>query len=258
MSNKRLTKATGPVVLTAPERATIENCIKHFIEHKHLFQIAADGVTSACIGDPHLKDYIHFIKHRVKDPEHLRAKLRRNALDAKKGGGRPAIDVHNLFEKITDLAGVRILHLYTDQIESINKRVVAILAEQKYTLVDGPTAHIWDNEAERYFKRLGIATQLRDTMYTSVHYVIELSTASRVRCELQVRTLADELWGEVSHTVDYPRPTKSIACKEQLKVLARVTSGCTRLVDSIFRSQREFEAWRPGAGKKSRLRAARR
>jgi ppGpp synthetase/RelA/SpoT-type nucleotidyltranferase len=85
-------------------------------------------------------------------------------------------------------------------------------------------------------------TEMRETMYASVHYVIELNTESRVRCELQVRTLADELWGEVSHTVDYPKPTKSIACKEQLRVLARVTSGCTRLVDSIFRSKREFEA----------------
>ena len=83
-------------------------------------------------------------------------------------------------------------------------------------------------------------------MYTSVHYVIELNTASRVCCELQVRTLADEVWGEVSHVVDYPTPTKSIACKEQLKVLARITSGCTRLVDSIFRSRQEFETYRAG------------
>ena len=78
----------------------------------------------------------------------------------------------------------------------------------------------------------------------SVHYVIELNPTSHVRCELQVRTLADELWGEVSHTIDYPKPTKSIACQEQLKVLARVTSGCTRLVDSIFRSREEFEKQR--------------
>jgi ppGpp synthetase/RelA/SpoT-type nucleotidyltranferase len=129
----------------------------------------------------------------------------------------------------------------------MNGRIVAILDEQKYRLVEGPIANIWDNETQVYFKRLGFKTRLRETLYTSVHYVIELNTASRVRCELQVRTLADEVWGEVSHTVDYPKPTKSIACKEQLKVLARVTSGCTRLVDSIFRSRQEFEKQRAGA-----------
>jgi ppGpp synthetase/RelA/SpoT-type nucleotidyltranferase len=237
MSKKRRAKAGRKVALTKREKVTIEKCVKHFNDNAHLFENAAAGVMSACSSDPNLKEHIHFIKHRVKDPKRLREKLRSNAFEAKKDGD-------NLFEKITDLAGVRILHLYTDQLESINRRVVAILAEEKYILVEGPIAYIWDNEADQYFKRLHIATELRDTMYTSVHYVIELSTASRVRCELQVRTLADELWGEVSHTVDYPKPTKSIACKEQLKVLARVTSGCTRLVDSIFRSQCEFERWR--------------
>jgi len=244
MNQKRRTKAAGEPALTKREKSTIDKCVKHFTEHEHLFQNAAEGVVSACTNDLQLKRYIHFIKQRVKGATHLRDKLKAKALEEKRAGNMPAINVGNLFEKITDLAGVRILHLYTDQIESINKRVVAILAEQKYILVEGPIAYIWDNEADQYFKRLGIATELRETMYTSVHYVIELSTASRVRCELQVRTLADELWGEVSHTVDYPKPTKSIACKEQLKVLARVTSGCTRLVDSIFRSQCEFERWR--------------
>jgi len=42
--------------------------------------------------------------------------------------------------------------------------------------------------------------------------------------------MADEIWGEVSHTINYPTPTTIAACLEQLKVLARVTSGCTWLV----------------------------
>jgi len=44
----------------------------------------------------------------------------------------------------------------------------------------------------------------------------------------------EEVWGEVDHVLNYPRKTKSVACAEQLKVLARVTSSATRLVDSIF------------------------
>ena len=46
----------------------------------------------------------------------------------------------------------------------------------------------------------------------------------------------EEVWGEVSHIIDYPHPSKDLACREQIKVLARATSTCTRLVDSIFRS----------------------
>lgn len=241
MGKKRRIRTHRKVALTAREKAAIDLSVKHFEANEHLFQLAADAVMLACKGDPELKKFIHIIKHRLKDPKHLRAKLRKKALEDKKDGRKPTVNEANLFQEISDLAGVRILHLYTDQIGEMNKRILAILEEQQYTLVEGPVANIWDNEANQYFTKLGIKTVLRDTMYTSVHYVIELRTASRVRCELQVRTLADEVWGEVSHTVNYPRPTSSIACQEQLKVLARVTSSCTRLVDSIFRSQQEFE-----------------
>jgi len=77
-------------------------------------------------------------------------------------------------------------------------------------------------------------------MYTSVHYVVEANTKTRYTCEIQVRTLMEELWGEVDHTINYPHKTPSIACSEQIRALARLTSGCSRLVDSIFRSHEEY------------------
>ena len=246
MNKKRQAKARRKVALTKADEAAIDRCVAHFEENVHLFQHTANSLMSAWTTDPKLGRLIHFIKHRVKDPIRLRDKLRKNALAAKQTGKKPDITVGNLFERLTDLAGVRILHLYTDQIERINSRILAILEREKYALLECHTANIWDNEADVYFKRLGFETNLRETMYTSVHYVIGLNTASGVRCEVQVRTLADEVWGEVSHTIDYPEPTESIACKEQLKVLARITSGCTRLVDSIFRSREEFESGRMG------------
>lgn len=245
MGRKRRIRANGKAALTAREKTAIDKCVKHFEASAHLFQIAAEGLMSVCINDPNLNKFIRFIKYRLKDPKHLRAKLRKKALDHKKVGRKPTINEANLFQEITDLAGVRILHLYTDEIAEMNKRILAILKEQKYTVVEGPVANIWDKEAEAYFKKLGFRIVFRETMYTSVHYDIELNTVKGVRCELQMRTLADEVWGEVSHTIDYPKPTRSIACREQLRVLARVTSGCTRLVDSIFRSREEFEKQRP-------------
>ena len=81
-------------------------------------------------------------------------------------------------------------------------------------------------------------------MYTSVHYIVE-PHYNKDACEIQVRTLAEELWGEVSHTINYPHKTDSIACNEQLAALARVASGCTRLVDSIFASDCEHKAKLP-------------
>jgi ppGpp synthetase/RelA/SpoT-type nucleotidyltranferase len=55
-----------------------------------------------------------------------------------------------------------------------------------------------------------------------------------VTCEIQVRTLMEEVWGEVDHELNYPVQTDVFSSREQLQVLARVTSSATRLVDSIF------------------------
>jgi hypothetical protein len=64
----------------------------------------------------------------------------------------------------------------------------------------------------------------------------------------------DEVWGEVSHRINYPDESANQSCRSQLKVLARLTTGCTRLVDSIFEAH--FAGTRrnvdkPGAGKLS-------
>ena len=90
--------------------------------------------------------------------------------------------------------------------------------------------------------RMGIQTKKSPSLYTSVHYVIAPNLRTPLTCEIQVRTLADELWGEVDHTIKYPHPSESLACSEQIKVLARVTSSCTRLVDAIFVSHQDHQA----------------
>ena len=73
-------------------------------------------------------------------------------------------------------------------------------------------------------------------MYTSIHYVLGSNSVTRTTCEIQVRTLAEELWGEVDHAMNYPKESNIQTCREQIKVLARVTSSCSRLVDSIYRA----------------------
>ncbi len=146
----------------------------------------------------------------------------------------------NLFGKINDLAGLRLLHLHTRQFANINQCLTRIFGEQHYRIVEQPTARAWDDESRDYFKSIGIKCVKSDSMYTSVHYVI--APNRQYTCEIQVRTLAEELWGEVDHSMNYPKKTESLACREQIKVLARVTSSCSRLVDSIFRSHEDHLA----------------
>lgn len=169
----------------------------------------------------------------------MRDKLTRKAIKAERDQKPFLITLKNLFVEIEDLAGVRLIHLHTKQMKDIDAAVRAILNEARYQLVGRPTANTWEDESRDYFKSLGMNTVGKDSKYTSVHYIILENSRTKRRCELQIRTLMEEVWGEVSHTIDYPHQTDSIACREQLKVLAGIANVGSRLVDAIFASHKD-------------------
>lgn len=146
---------------------------------------------------------------------------------------------------ISDLAGLGIIHLHTDQLRYIHPLILNVLRDEKYEVKGRPIAYCWDVEYQELLEEIGLETRLPQSMYTTVHYDIVANRRTRITCELQVRSLMDEVWSEVSHQVNYPDGSPSATCQDQLKVLARLTSGCGRLVDSIFKTHDEATTPRP-------------
>ena len=218
-------------MLSKADRRRIEEATRYFTDNRHRFEPFAKSLMTYFEGNPDLGRFIHFMKYRIKGDGSLRAKLEDRVL--KTPGDQ------FLANEITDFAGVRIIHLHMDQLPSIHRLVTAILAEQKCELLRNPKGYCWDLEHEDMFRQMGVEPVRRDSMYMTVHYDIVANQSKRITCELQVRSLTDELWGEVSHRVNYPQRSPSVSCQDQLKVLARLTSGCGRLVDSIFKTHRE-------------------
>jgi ppGpp synthetase/RelA/SpoT-type nucleotidyltranferase len=212
----------------------IDQLVNHFIKNKPIFVALHGGLNSIIESDDELKEVIHSHKSRIKDAEHLRDKLMRKAHECIENGEVYDYTVENLFAKINDLVGFRILHLHTTQFEQINIALNKIFAEQRWQIVEGPNARIWDEETKAYFEGIGVATSSNSRLYTSVHYILKPNTSTPITCEIQVRTLSEEVWGEVDHKINYPHKSDSHSCREQIKTLARVTSSCSRLVDSIF------------------------
>lgn len=220
--------------LTAEETTLIDGLVNHYREHElGRAERLADALLKLA-ADRSLRPHIHSLKMRAKDPEHLRDKLLRKLIKCKSEGSEFPITKANLFEKINDLAGIRILHLHTAQFPAINQILKQLLQSEEYEIIEGPKARIWDAEYAGIFENYGIQTESNSRLYTSVHYIVATGNREVRTAEIQVRTLAEELWGEVDHTLNYPHPTAITTCQEQIKVLARVTSSCTRLVDSIF------------------------
>ena len=221
----------------------LDVAVKYFADNKGLFATFAESVVKCLQEDHELGPYIQQIKYRIKSEERLRKKLERKV--AKSGGGRTAFkSISALTQEINDFAGIRILHLHTTQFEKIDNCIKRVLKNEEIEIIEGPIAHCWDDDHEDFFKQLRIETTRSgskpgpsDTMYASVHYILRANKTGGVTCELQVRTLADEIWGQVSHKVEYVDGQTNNQVHELLKVLARLTSASTRLVDCIFEAK---------------------
>ncbi|HPN80647.1 RelA/SpoT domain-containing protein, partial [Dokdonella sp.] len=209
-----------------------------FDEHLPLFNALKENLTTDFQGNSRISNLVHSIRVRVKDVVHLREKLCRKIKACREAGKEYEVTPDNMFLRINDLVGIRLIYLHTDQFGELSQAIQEVLDECRYNILEGPTAKVWDDDYRSFFEKLNIKTEHNERMYTSVHYVIEPNRKTRLTAEIQVRTLAEELWGEVDHSINYPTPSKDEGCRDQIKVLARVTLGCTRLVDSIFASHR--------------------
>ena len=213
----------------------IQEALTAYEAKKHELTIFMDGVGQWFLSHPKLRQpdlpLVHSVKTRLKDQNHLKEKILRKWTET------GTISPENIFEKITDLAGTRVLHLHQEQFPFIHKEILLKVNHMKdWHLPEPPMAYTWDPESKQFFENLDIKVQVKESFYTSVHYLVRPRQDSPLCCEIQVRTLFEEIWGEVDHSLNYPELSANISCREQLRVLAKLVGAGSRLVDSIFRS----------------------
>lgn len=218
-----------------PEHHTVEHALAAFEERRHELSIFMKGIEGWFASHPKLTcgltPTVHSVKSRIKDPSHLKDKI------VRKQASDDPITAENLFTRVTDLAGVRVLHLYQEQAQAIHTAIIDKVEKQRdWIFNEAPKAYTWDPEAQGFFANMGLEVHVKDSFYTSVHYLVRPRANSPHCCEIQVRTLFEEIWGEVDHSLNYPNPTNNVACREQLRVLTKVVGAGSRLVDSIFRT----------------------
>jgi putative GTP pyrophosphokinase len=214
------------------ENSRVERCIAQFTKVRAEFQYFADNVTawlSKCeTGHMTGLPDVYAVKSRLKDVEHLREKLRR----------KPEVCEDNFFDQINDLAGVRVLHLWPSQFAAIDRHIKKRIGND-WQLHEAPKAYTWDPETKKYFLALNLDVEEKESYYTSVHYVVKPNNESAVTtCEIQVRSLLEEVWGEIDHSINYPAKTAITVCSDQLLVLAKLIGAGSRLISSIESSHR--------------------
>jgi len=202
---------------------------------KKIFELFLKNVESSFSSDMALNTgvptIIHSLRSRLKDENNFGKKIVRKIQDGR------TINEGNIFSEITDAAGVRVLHLYQAQFSKIHEFISKKIKLKSWKLLEKPIAYTWDPESRDFFKKFKIRIELKPSYYTSVHYLVAPANNEDrdVCCEIQVRTLFEEAWGEIDHSINYPEKTNSLANLEQLRVLSKLVSTGSRLADSIFK-----------------------
>ncbi|EMD8981511.1 TPA: RelA/SpoT domain-containing protein [Pseudomonas aeruginosa] len=212
----------------------VRDIVDRYREKKRLFELFLNNVQSEFLTSPALNtgvpSVIHSIKIRLKDEGHLEKKIVRKIAEGRE------INRDNIFSEITDFAGLRVLHLHQNQFSEIHKFIMKKVSSKYWKLLEKPIAYTWDPESVEYFKKFKVRTSIKASYYTSVHYLISpANDENNVSCEIQVRTLFEEAWGEIDHSINYPEKTDRAATVEQLRVLSKLVSTGSRLADAIFK-----------------------
>lgn len=144
---------------------------------------------------------VHSVRSRIKNTDHLLEKIVRKC--AKGNEKYKGISQENYFTIVTDLVGVRALHLFKEDYLEIDKFIKSI-----WNTHEDPVAYIREGDPSaltEQFESTGLKVEKHPAGYRSIHYILSTQPAKRkTLAEIQVRTIFEEGWSEIDHRVRYP------------------------------------------------------
>lgn len=171
-----------------------------------------------------MKFHVSSIQGRVKDAEHLVEKIIRKC-GVEYSKKYRSITSENYMEIVRDTIGIRILTLSKEEWECVFDWLLMKFPEEDSRsdvfMAEAPVAYT--RYGDRNIYKGKIKAEHSNKGYRSQHYVVKFNG---VFCEIQVRTLAEEVYGEFDHRVKYPYRTHN-------KFLRRYTNFVAQHLDAV-------------------------
>ena len=171
------------------------NCAIREVRTK--FEVLNDELSTTDNRNP-----IEMIKSRVKKPESIVGKLMRRNL---------AINMENIMEEIHDVAGIRVICSFVDDIFKVADM---LSAQDDVTVL----------QVKDYIKNP------KENGYRSYHMIIEIpvffsNVKQSIKVEVQLRTIAMDFWASLEHSMKYKKDIKnSEEIADELKKCADLIS----------------------------------
>ena len=162
-------------------------------------------------------DVISHMSHRIKTPQSIIAKMKKKHYE---------LNYNNLIQKINDIAGIRIICQFKNDVETIKKIIrkipnVKVLKEKDYL---------------KHPKKSG---------YSAYHMIIETPVEFHdqilpVKVEIQIRTMAMDFWSSAEHKIRYKTNSKlSFIDSKKLSWYAKLLNFLDNKIMKIYQKQME-------------------
>lgn len=171
---------------------------------------------------------VYLTKHRIKNPDSIFLKTKRKGFKS--------------LDDIKDFAGMRILTLFEKDIFEINTFLVKLFCNEKIYSLKEITTYNWERSlALNMFSHLPAQDcdakkiiDFKDSGYKSVHYIVDVEEKKK-RCsvEIQVRTLLQDVWGELEHSLSYKQGSVHPHIKKSFVLLAENLSTNDSLISHL-------------------------
>lgn len=131
-------------------------------------------------------DSIDHIMSRIKSPESILNKMKEDNLE---------LTYKNMIENINDIAGVRVICPFKNNINTIQKYI------KEFTDIE-------------VIKEKDYVTNPKESGYSSYHMIVKVPVfiekeESKIKVEIQIRSLAMDFWASLEHKIRY-KPNGSI------------------------------------------------
>ena len=156
---------------------------------------------------------IHHMEYRLKSPKSILEKMQKKNLQ---------VNTASIKENLTDIAGVRVICNYIDDIERIAD---LLLRQDDITLV----------------RRRDYIAQPKENGYRSLHLIVTVpvflaEVTEKVPVEIQIRTIAMDFWASLEHGLKYKSQDEiSEDVRRRLKICAESISLLDAEMQSIYK-----------------------
>lgn len=174
---------------------------------------------------------VHSVRWRVKDPVSLIAKIIRKAANGEQK--YLSVNLENYTSLITDLVGVRALHLFKSDYSEIHKHI-----KNDWELTEPVLAYIRNGDRDSIksaYEAVGMDVKVHPFGYRSIHYVARSQPKkSDIFAEFQLRTIFEEGWSEIDHRIKYPNQSDDQLIGFFLDIFNRAAGSADEMGDFAY------------------------